>query len=50
MKSKAAIFVFLFLTVGLIYGDEKVTKTSKAKVSELTVLAPAKVLYPKVYL
>jgi hypothetical protein len=46
MKLKATILVFLFLAVGLIYGDEKATKTSKAKVSELTVLAPAKVLFP----
>jgi hypothetical protein len=38
--------VLLFLAVGLIYGEEKATKTSKAKVSELTVLAPAKVLFP----
>ncbi|KAG5679879.1 hypothetical protein PVAND_009416 [Polypedilum vanderplanki] len=32
MKLKA-ILVFLFLVVGLIYGDEKATKTSKAKES-----------------
>lgn len=36
------ILVFLFLTVGLIYGDEKATKT---KVRCLTLFAPAHILF-----
>lgn len=43
MKLQEGILVFLFLTVGLIYGDEKATKTKVRRC--LTLFAPAHILH-----